>query len=84
VKPSWGQAWRPIAAGRNSGLKQIMSWGGAKGLDDIRNIPLLATEIPGFPQDVHDGHAVHLHEELEQMTVLGELQDDTVVVERHN
>jgi len=46
---------------------------------------LLAIEVPGFPQDIHDGHAVELNEkELEQMTVLRELEDDTVVVERHN
>jgi hypothetical protein len=57
-------------------VKQIMSWGVAKGLDDIQNIPLLATEVPGFPQDVHDGHAVELiGKELEQTTVLGEPED---------
>jgi len=60
-----------------------MRWGGAKGLDDIQNIPLLATEVPGFPQDVHDGHDVELIEkELEQMTALCEPEDDDTVVER--
>jgi hypothetical protein len=53
-----------------------MSWGGAKGLDHKRNIPLLAIEVPGFPQDVHDGHAVELTEkELQQITALGEPED---------
>jgi hypothetical protein len=53
-----------------------MSWGVAKGLDDTWNIPLLAIEVPGFAQDVHDGHAVELiGKELEQMTALGELED---------
>jgi hypothetical protein len=49
-------------------------------LHEIWNVPLLATEVPGFPQDIHDGHAVELIEkELEQTTALGEPQDDTVV-----
>jgi hypothetical protein len=60
-----------------------MRWGGAKGLDDIWKIPMLATEVAGFPQDVRDGHAVELIEkELEQTTALGEPKDDDTVVER--
>jgi len=53
-----------------------MSWGVAKGSDDIQNIPLLAIEVPGFQQDVHDGRAGELiGKELEQTTALGEPED---------
>ena len=40
----------------------------------------MAIEVPGFPQDVHDGHAIELiGKKLEQPTALGEPEDDTVV-----